>query len=206
MLRIRRLHWREPFGSQGTKRLGGANRTAVRRFTSNSSTFRTTCYHLSEKSFRQVSRRSFDAQRRQSFMVRLLKIHSQSQHHQPHAATLPDRAYLEITRGTAKRPMRSVREPVYLIGRSHDCDLVLGDAQFGDVPAYLFPNGDQLSLRWLGDGPEVTVNGEKSMSTVLHDEDRIRTGPFEFFVHICPAKRRPVRAEIRKAIRMHSAM
>ena len=139
-------------------------------------------------------------------MVRLLNIQSHLPGHQPNAIVLPDRAYLEITRGTAKRPMRSIREPVYLIGRSHDCDLVLGDAQFGDVHAYLFRNGDQLRLRWLGAGPEVTVNGQKASSTLLHDEDRIRTGPFEFFVHICPAKRRPVRAEIRKAIRMHSAI
>ena len=102
--------------------------------------------------------------------------------------------------------MRPVRGPVFLIGRSHDCDLVLGDAQFGDVHAYLFREGERLRLRWLGGGPEVTVNGEYTASTILHDEDRIRTGPFEFFVHVCPANRRPVRAEIRRAIRMHSAM
>ncbi|MCA9214664.1 MAG: FHA domain-containing protein [Planctomycetales bacterium] len=139
-------------------------------------------------------------------MVRILKIHSHAPQPKPHSAQREDRVYLEITRGTARRPMRLMKEPVYLIGRSHDCDLVLGDAQFGDVHAYLYRTDHRLFLRWLGGGPEVSVNGEVTSSTVLHDEDRIRTGPFEFFVHVCSANRRPIRAEIRKSIRMHSPM
>jgi len=72
---------------------------------------------------------------------------------------------------------------VFLIGGARDCDLVLGDPQFPEIHAYLFITEDGVSVRHLGAGPDLTVDGRVVHCTWLDDGARIRTGPFEF--HIC---------------------
>ena len=91
---------------------------------------------------------------------------------------------LEIRRGRAKNLVRHIRVPVYLIGTARDCDLVLGDPQFPEVHAYLFVSEAGVSLRHIGDGPEVTVDGRAVRNTPLGDGQRIRTGPFEFVISV----------------------
>jgi len=91
---------------------------------------------------------------------------------------------IEIRRGRARQLVRKVQAPVYLIGSGRDCDLVLADDQFPAVHAYVYVRRDSLSLRQIGDGPEITVNGCPVRWTSLVDGDRIRTGPFEFRVAV----------------------
>jgi hypothetical protein len=73
---------------------------------------------------------------------------------------------------------------VYLAGSAADCDLVLGDMQFPDAHFYLLVGRGTVSLRHLGESPEITVNGRVATATRLLDGDRIRTGPFEFLLHL----------------------
>ncbi|WP_186767491.1 FHA domain-containing protein [Blastopirellula retiformator] len=109
--------------------------------------------------------------------------------HELHAAQSPQGAHrrpaplsaeLLIRRGRADRPSRPLDGPLFLIGSDAECDLVLGDPQFPGSYAYIFNRGSQLTLRWLGEGPELTVNGETFESGKLVDGDRIRCGPYEF--------------------------
>jgi hypothetical protein len=94
---------------------------------------------------------------------------------------------LEIRRGTARRRLRPVRGPVFLIGASAECDLVLADRQFPETHAYLLVSEEGVSLRHLGVGPEITVNGRSVEAAELLDGDRLRTGPYEFRLHVVVA-------------------
>jgi hypothetical protein len=91
---------------------------------------------------------------------------------------------LEITRGRVRNRIRPMRNTTFLIGAGHHCDLVLGDPQFEDVHSYLLWGSEGLLLRHLGFNPELTVDGCPVRKAVLWDQARIRTGPFEFRVHI----------------------
>jgi hypothetical protein len=92
--------------------------------------------------------------------------------------------WLEIRRGRARNLVRQVNSAVYLIGSARDCDLVLADAQFPQAYAYLFVNPTGVTVRRLGSGPDLTVNGDAVEATRVEDGDRIRTGPFEFCLRI----------------------
>ena len=91
---------------------------------------------------------------------------------------------LEIRCGQAQYRRRPVREPVFLVGSGDDCDMVLGDPQFPVVHFYLLTKEGRTSLRRVGHRPDLTINGQVKLSAYLHDGDRIRTGPFEFMVHL----------------------
>jgi pSer/pThr/pTyr-binding forkhead associated (FHA) protein len=94
------------------------------------------------------------------------------------------RVELEIVRGQARRKRRPVNVPAFLIGASQDCDLVLGDAQFAEVHAYLIVHAGGVSIRHLGFGPELLINGEQIARASLQDGDRLCTGPYEFVITI----------------------
>jgi predicted component of type VI protein secretion system len=99
---------------------------------------------------------------------------------------------LEITKGTTRRRVRLIDTPVFMIGSDRDCDLMLGDPQFPEVYAYLFIRNGQVSIRRLGDGPDMSIDGHITDAGPLADGDCIRTGPFEFRVNI---QRRPTTVE-----------
>jgi predicted component of type VI protein secretion system len=95
---------------------------------------------------------------------------------------------LEIVRGRARNKLRSVEARAFLIGSATDCDLVLGDPHFPPVHAYLLRSLEATSIRWLGSGPALSINGREAIeSEPLADQDLIRTGPYEFRVHIEPS-------------------
>ncbi len=87
---------------------------------------------------------------------------------------------LEISRGHAKRKLRQLKGPVFLIGAAGDSDLVLGDNQFPEGYAYVYLRNGELSIRWLGEGPELQVNDWPVQMSPLKIGDRISAGPFEF--------------------------
>jgi hypothetical protein len=89
---------------------------------------------------------------------------------------------LEISRGRAKHKLRPLSAPVFLIGAASDSDLVLGDMQFPDGYAYVYLRDGELSIRWLGEGPELQVNDWPVQVSPLKVGDRISAGPFEFRV------------------------
>ncbi len=91
---------------------------------------------------------------------------------------------LTIHRGRARRLVRPVHGPVFTIGAEENCDMVLGDEQFPDIHSYVCVRSGVVSLRYLGAGPPVTVNGREVRWGELRDADRIRTGPYEFRVGI----------------------
>jgi predicted component of type VI protein secretion system len=98
---------------------------------------------------------------------------------------------LEILRGRAKNSLRDVATPAFLIGAAADCDLVLGDPQFPEVHSYLLLSEKGVILRHLGFQPETAVNGEIVAQATLVDGDRIRTGPYEFQVHLGKPQSKP---------------
>jgi len=91
---------------------------------------------------------------------------------------------LEIARGSAQRRVRRVRPPVFLIGSASDCDLVLAQGLFPAVHTYLYVTAAGVSVRHLGEGPELAVNGLAVETARLTDGDRLSLGGVEFVVHV----------------------
>jgi hypothetical protein len=92
---------------------------------------------------------------------------------------------LEITRGRARQRVRPIDGLAFLVGAADDNDLVLADPQFPDSHSYLLRSPLGLTLCWLGEGPEITVNGAPVLSTALVPADaRLRTGPYEFRIRL----------------------
>lgn len=99
-------------------------------------------------------------------------------------AVLP-RAELEIARGRARNVVRSIDGLAYLIGAADDNDLVLADEQFPDSHSYLLRSPLGLTLCWLGEGPEITIDGTPVLSAAsVPDGARLRTGPYEFRIRL----------------------
>ena len=112
-----------------------------------------------------------------------IRLDSQSQP-APHLLPHPPRVTLEIVRGRARRLLRRIAPPVFLIGRAADCDLVLADEQFPQAYAYLYVTGDGVIVRHLGEQPDLLVNGQVAESLTLEDGDRLAMGPYEFQINI----------------------
>src|SRR5262245_56909378 len=102
---------------------------------------------------------------------------------QPAPQYLP-RVTLEIVRGRARRLVRRVAPPVFLIGAAADCDLVLADEQFPQAFAYVYVTAGGVSVRHLGAAPELRVNGRPVDTVHLEDGDRLEMGPYEFQINI----------------------
>jgi len=73
---------------------------------------------------------------------------------------------------------------VFLIGAAIDCDLVLGDAAFPEVYAYLLIQAGHVTIRRVGHEPELLVNGEPSENSELTAGDRLAFGPFELTLQV----------------------
>ncbi len=118
-------------------------------------------------------------------MPRPIRRHGPHGPAQPHRAAILPRVDLEITRGRARQRIRPIDGLAYLIGAADDNDLVLADLQFPESHSYLLRSPIGLTLCWLGDGPEITVDGAPVLSTALvPDGARLRTGPYEFRVRL----------------------
>jgi hypothetical protein len=96
------------------------------------------------------------------------------------------RVGLEIVRGQAQQRRRPVDGPAFLIGSSCECDLVLSAAQFAEVYACLVVRPSSVTVRQVGEGPPILINGRSTADAKLRDGDRLVAGPFEFIVHISP--------------------
>jgi hypothetical protein len=118
-------------------------------------------------------------------MRRQLKRHDQHNTAGPHGKeNYRLQVELEIVRGQARNMLRPVQVPAFLIGSADDCDLVLGDPQFPDLHSYLRVEAQRVTLRYLGFQPALTLNGLAVTTAELTQGDRIRSGPYEFLVHI----------------------
>jgi len=102
----------------------------------------------------------------------------------PHFLSQLPQVGLEIVRGKASHRIREVNPPVFLVGAAEDCDLVLGDLRFPEAYAYLYVTIRGVSVRHLGEGPELYVNGELTESALLADGDILELGAYEFQLHI----------------------
>jgi len=102
----------------------------------------------------------------------------------PHFLSQLPQVGLEIVRGKASHRIREVNPPVFLVGAAEDCDLVLGDLRFPEAYAYLYVTVRGVSVRHLGEGPELYVNGELTESALLADGDILELGAYEFQLHI----------------------
>ncbi|MHB8970244.1 MAG: FHA domain-containing protein [Pirellulaceae bacterium] len=91
---------------------------------------------------------------------------------------------LLITVGRARQRIRRVTGPVFLIGSSMDCDLILGDALVPSVHCYILLTPQGVRLRHLGAPPEIRVNGQPLDVAKLEDRDEIAVGQFSFMARI----------------------
>ncbi|NLX56808.1 MAG: hypothetical protein GXY58_17010 [Planctomycetaceae bacterium] len=91
---------------------------------------------------------------------------------------------LVITCGRARKRVRKVAGPVFLIGSSMDCDLILGDPLMPAVHSYVLITAYGVRLRHLGELPAIRVNGQTWEVTQLVDQDRIDIGSFAFLVRL----------------------
>lgn len=90
--------------------------------------------------------------------------------------------FLEICRGKTSYPERPVCSPNFVIGSGPSCDLRLGGEDIADAHAVLIQSENDVHLQWLGDVPELLLNGEPIQEAVVSDGDRIGIGQFEFLV------------------------
>jgi hypothetical protein len=112
-----------------------------------------------------------------------IRLDTQSQR-APQVLSHPPRVTLEIVRGRARRLLRRVAPPVFLIGRAADCDLVLADEQFPEAYAYVYVTTGGVTVRHLGAQPELRVNGREVDFVSLEDGDRLEMGPYEFQINV----------------------
>lgn len=118
-------------------------------------------------------------------MHRPIRRHGSQSVGRSHIRTQLPNVTLEITRGRARNSVRRIEGLAYLIGSAEDNDLVLADSQFPDSHSYLLRSPLGLTLCWLGDGPEITVDAVPVLSSALvPDGARLRTGPYEFRIRI----------------------
>jgi pSer/pThr/pTyr-binding forkhead associated (FHA) protein len=78
--------------------------------------------------------------------------------------------------------------PVFLIGTSEDCDLMLADPAIPEVHTYLFVRGEGVTIRCLGAAPALHVEGRRVESARLRDGDCFAIGTYAFRVHIADAR------------------
>ncbi len=100
---------------------------------------------------------------------------------------------LVIVRGRARDRVRSVVGPVFLIGGSTQCDLVLGDPSVPSVHSYMLVTRRGVMLRHLGEPPFVIVEGKRVESIHLVDGQQIGLEPFQFQVRISRPDRNAAR-------------
>lgn len=102
----------------------------------------------------------------------------------PHYFSPVPLVQLEIIRGGAQHRLRTVKPPVFLIGSAADCDLVLGDRHFPEVHTYLYVTSAGITVRHIGQDPQLTLNGLEVETARVVDGDQLRMGPFEFIVRV----------------------
>jgi hypothetical protein len=120
-------------------------------------------------------------------------FHNRQTFRQPHRLPEEPSVELVITSGRARKRIRRVIGPVFLIGSSMDCDLILGDPLIPAVHSYVLMTTHGVRLRHLGESPEVQVNSQVLEVTQLEDQDQITIGCFAFLVRIAwPAACRPL--------------
>lgn len=102
----------------------------------------------------------------------------------PHFSVPVTRVSLEILRGSAMQRLRPVKPPVFLIGSAADCDLVLGDRTFPEVHTYIYVTSVGISVRHIGEGSPLLINGLKVETARLVDGDCLQMGPYEFVVRV----------------------
>ena len=102
----------------------------------------------------------------------------------PGAATDLPTVQLEITRGRAQRKSREVRGTTFLIGTAADCDLVLADPRFDELHSYLYVTPGGITIRQLGEGPALTVDGQTVRWATLDEGSTIEMGPYTFRLQV----------------------
>lgn len=102
---------------------------------------------------------------------------------------LPESPFVElqITVGRARQRVRHVTGPVFLIGSSMDCDLILGDPLIPAVHSYILLTASEVRIRHLGFAPDLRVNGTQRDLATLNNDDAIEISCFGFLARITPA-------------------
>jgi len=102
----------------------------------------------------------------------------------PHILPAVPQVRLNILRGKARNLVRPVKPPIYLIGSAEDNDLVLASPDFPEAYAYITVADRRVMIHYLGEGPELWVNGSCGEGFLLQDGDEIGFGPFSFVVEM----------------------
>ncbi|MGV3607865.1 MAG: FHA domain-containing protein [Planctomycetaceae bacterium] len=102
----------------------------------------------------------------------------------PHILPAVPQVRLNILRGKARNLVRTVKPPIFLIGAAEDNDLVLASPDFPEAYAYMTVAERRVMIHYLGEGPELWVNGSCGEGFLLQDGDEIGFGPFSFVIEV----------------------
>ncbi len=133
-------------------------------------------------------------------------LYNLADYQRPHPPNRTPRVELHVLRGEARRPVREVLGPVFLIGSSSHCDLVLGDPTFPPVHPYLLVRDRGVRGRSLGFPPDVRLDEEPVEMVILNDGDRLSMDPFEFRVRIEMVSRNGLSAQLPHGTRVPKPM
>ncbi|MBX9625591.1 MAG: FHA domain-containing protein [Gemmataceae bacterium] len=79
-------------------------------------------------------------------------------------------------------PVVPLAEPIVLVGRDDECDLILASKRVSRMHCCLAEVNGRLVVRDLGSTNGVRVNGGKVAEARLAEGDEVRIGPFKFRV------------------------
>jgi hypothetical protein len=90
---------------------------------------------------------------------------------------------LTVSEGFNKGAIYQLTADEYIIGRSEDCEISIGDPAVSRKHARLTRNNGDYSIEDLGSSAGTTINGKKASPAVLKADDRIQVG-FTTFTYL----------------------
>ena len=104
-------------------------------------------------------------------------------------------AYLRIERGIATHRVRPIHDPVFLIGSSLDCDLVLASSDVAPILCYLIVDDHHAVIHVVDRDAGVLLNGAPVTRANLADGDVLCVSGYEF--QLSTVTKRPVAQDLR---------
>ncbi len=93
---------------------------------------------------------------------------------------------VEITSGDTGTRYYELRNTASFIGSDQECDIRLADDCFPPIYAFLLLHPKGVVLRHLGQGPEISVDGQSTRRLLITSAAHIVAGPFSFLLQVSP--------------------
>jgi Inner membrane component of T3SS, cytoplasmic domain len=90
---------------------------------------------------------------------------------------------LEVTNGQTEHRLRPVLHKRYLIGSGKNCHLQIGEENFPPLHSIILNGPEGAEIELIASSSELIINGEKTESVVLTQDDEVQIGQIKFNVH-----------------------